>query len=169
MSCLGYRDQWGYNKIQIKHEYLYSWVWIPKSEGVGACILISFSSHINHKTLKYRFGLQYVPTPLEPRVLYKHKRINMNKKASYYTMPQSYHGIHSKNQGSALLWAKPPLLMASVDTVDIRSPPSDLIISDPYILAGLASSRSSGHMNAIVSLLPFLQPGFVRPWLRVRV
>lgn len=59
--------------------------------------------------------------------------------------------------------------MASVDTVDIRSPPSDLIISDPYILAGLASSRSSGHMNAIVSLLPFLQPGFVRPWLRVRV
>lgn len=55
-------------------------------------------------------------------------------------MLQSYHWVHSQNQGSAVLWAKPLLLMASADLADIYPPPSDLIISDPYILAGFASS-----------------------------
>lgn len=89
-------------------------------------------------------------------------------KSIYHTMLQSYYHVHSKNHPSALLWAKPPLLMASVDTVDIHPPPFDLIISDPYILAGFAS-RSSYHISAIVSLLPFWEPGFVPAWLGVCV
>lgn len=62
--------------------------------------------------------------------------------------------------------------MASVGVVNIRRPPSDLIISNPRILAGFAfslSPRSSLYINAIVSLLPSSEPGFVPAGLGLRV
>lgn len=165
MSCLSYRDQFGgCDIIQFKssmnifiHESGFLRIRVPM-----IVLFFSFSSHTQYKTLKYIFGLQFVPMPLELGAVNKHQLISINKKASYHTMIQSYHWAHSKNQRSALLLAKPLLLMAAGDVVDIRLPPSDLIISDPRILAGFASSLSSVLLSHKCDcfIASFQEPGF---------
>lgn len=100
--------------------------------------LVHSAATLITKPSRYLSGLQSAPISLEPRVLYKCKSLALIKE---HPVTPQLPPTDSKNQRSALLWARAPLPMVPVDGVDICPPQSDLIISDPYILAGFASSR----------------------------